>query len=451
VTSGTQPPELQEFDLSGLGFWTRPEAERMEAFRRMRELDGFAFVPIAKLPFLKSKPGFHALARHADVTEASRRADLFSNEPTANTLTEMPAWAGRFYGSMINMDDPRHAQIRRVVSRAFTPKVLARAEAELARRAAGIVDDMIAEGPGDFVSQVAARLPVEVICDLMGIPDRHHEMVLHRTNVILGYSDPEYNGIPADERYLAGNPRRLDMLKGSVRLARAGYDLVRLVKRLGEQRKKNPGDDLISKLVNANDDGESLTTQETGSFFILLVTAGNETTRNAIAHALRLFTEFPGQRELLLEDFEGRIAGAVEEIVRYCTPVIQFRRNVTRDCELNGIPLKKGDIAVLIYTSANRDEAVFTDPDRFDITRSPNPHVGFGGPGPHYCLGAHLARREITVMLRELFTRLPDIRMDGEPDRLLSHFINGIKRMPYTFTPPAGPDAPAATPAEASP
>ncbi|WP_037560010.1 cytochrome P450 [Spirillospora albida] len=437
MTSGTLPPELQEFDLSGLSFWTRPEAHRLEAFRRMRELDGAAFVPIAKLPFVKSKPGFHALARHADVIEASRRADLFSNEPTANSLTEMPAWAGRFFGSMINMDDPRHAQIRRVVSRAFTPKVLARAEEDLQRRAARIVDDMIAEGPRDFVAQAAARLPVEVICDLMGIPDRHHELVLNRTNVILGYSDPEYNGIRADERYMSGDPRRLDVLKGAVKLVRAGHDLFRLVKRLGEERRKRPGDDLISKLVNANADGESLTTQETGSFFILLVTAGNETTRNAIAHALRLFTEFPDQRALLTEDFEGRIATAVEEIVRYATPVIQFRRNVTRDCELNGIPLRKGDIAVLIYTAANRDETVFTDPDAFDITRSPNPHVGFGGPGPHYCMGAHLARREITVMLRELFTRLPDIRGEGEPDYLLSHFIHGIKRMPFTFTPPA--------------
>ena len=435
MTTHALPPELQE--MSGLRFWTLPESARLEAFRRMRQMEQPPFVPIAKLPFVKSKPGFYALARHADVREASRRPDLFSSEPTANTLTEMPAWAGRFYGSMINMDDPRHAQIRRVVSRAFSPRILARMEEDLQRRATRIVDDMIAEGPSDFVSQVAARLPVEVICDLMGIPDEYHAMILDRTNTILGYTDPEYNGIKADEAYLDGNPRRLDMLKGAAGLVRAGHELFRLVKRLGKERRKRPGDDLISKLVNANEDGESLTAQETGSFFILLVTAGNETTRNAIAHALRLFTEHPEQRELLLEDFEGRVAGAVEEIVRYTSPVIQFRRNVTQDCELNGMRFQKGDIAVLIYTSANRDETVFTDPDVFDITRSPNPHVGFGGPGPHYCLGAHLARREITVMLRELFTRLPDIRADGEPDMLLSHFIHGIKRMPFTFTPPA--------------
>ncbi|MFB4312633.1 cytochrome P450 [Actinomadura sp. 21ATH] len=440
MTSPTLPPELAEFDLSELSFWTRPESDRLRAYARMRAMERPPVIPIKKLPFTRSKPGFHAITRHADVTEASRTPELFSSEPTTNSLFEMPAWAARFFGSMINMDDPRHAQIRRVVSRAFSPRVLERAEENVRRRTARIVDEMIAEGPRDFVAQAAARLPVEVICDLMGIPERHHDLVLRRTNEILGYTDPEYNGAKADERFFTGTPRRTDVLRASARLVRAGRDLFRLVERLGEERRRDPGDDLISKLVTANADGESLTAQETGSFFILLVTAGNETTRNAIAHALRLFTEFPEQRRLLMEDFDGRIGTAVEEIVRYATPVIQFRRNVTRDCELNGAPLKKGDLVVLIYTAANRDEVVFTDPDRFDILRSPNPHVGFGGPGPHYCLGAHLARREITVMLRELFTRLPDIRADGEPDRLVSHFINGIKRMPFTFTPPGSRD-----------
>jgi cytochrome P450 len=162
--------------------------------------------------------------------------------------------------------------------------------------------------------------------------------------------------------------------------------------------------------------------------------AGNETTRTVLAHALRLFTEHPDQRELLLADFDGRIAGAIEEIVRHVSPVVQFRRTVTQDCELGGQPLNTGDKLLLFYNSANRDEKVFADPDRFDITRSPNPHVGFGGPGPHYCLGANLARREITVMLRELFTRVPDIRTAGEPEPLLSFFLNGIKRMPFTIS-----------------
>jgi cytochrome P450 len=203
------------------------------------------------------------------------------------------------------------------------------------------------------------------------------------------------------------------------------------VEDLGRHRREHPSDDLTSALVNANIDGESLTDQEFGSFFILLVVAGNETTRNAIAHGMNLFTTVPGQRELLLADFEARIAGAVEEIVRYASPVIWMRRTATRDTELNGTELKSGDKLLLYYWSGNRDETVFKDPDVFDITRDPNPHVAFGGPGPHFCLGAHLARREIGVMFRELFRRVPNIHATAPPDRLLSNFINGIKHLPY--------------------
>ncbi|NED58584.1 cytochrome P450, partial [Micromonospora aurantiaca] len=206
-----------------------------------------------------------------------------------------------------------------------------------------------------------------------------------------------------------------------------------IVEDLGRRRREDPADDLTSALVNANVDGESLTDQELGSFFILLVVAGNETTRNAIAHGLDLFTRNPDQRALLTEDFDGRIAGAIEEIVRYVSPVIWMRRTATRDTVLNEREIKEGDKLVLYYWSANRDESVFTDPEKFDILRDPNPHVGFGGPGPHFCLGAHLARREITVMFRELLRRTPDIRAAAEPDRLESNFINGIKRLPYTF------------------
>jgi methyl-branched lipid omega-hydroxylase len=189
----------------------------------------------------------------------------------------------------------------------------------------------------------------------------------------------------------------------------------------------------VSALVTANIDGEHLTSAELASFFILLVVAGNETTRNAISHALTLLTDFPAQRELLLADFEGRTAGAVEEIVRYASPVIWMRRTVTQDYRMNGHDYHQGDKTVLFYWAANQDETVFADPGRFDITRTPNPHVGFGAAGPHFCLGAHLARREITVMLRELLTRIPDIRAAAPPDRLLSSFINGIKHLPCEF------------------
>src|SRR5215469_4894813 len=214
----------------------------------------------------------------------------------------------------------------------------------------------------------------------------------------------------------------------------AGADLAGLVTTLASERAVNPGDDLISALATANVDGEQLTPAELASFFILLVVAGNETTRTALSHALVLLTDHPDQRELLLANFDARISGAVEEIVRYVSPVMYMRRSLTRDAVVNGHQYREGDKCALFYWSANRDESVFgPGTDRFDITRSPNPHVGFGGAGPHFCLGAHLARREITVMLRELLHRLPDIRAAGEPDRLLSSFINGIKHLPCDF------------------
>jgi cytochrome P450 len=412
-----------DLDLSQIPFWGLPQSERMEAFRRLRQMDRPVFMREQIVPFIGGGPGFHALVRHADVIEASRNAAVFSSEPCSNSIPDMPRWLSVYFGSMINMDDPRHARLRRIVSRAFTPRILAKMEEDLARAAAEIVDQAIEEGPRDFVAQVAAKLPVRVICDMMGIPAESHDLVLQQTNVILGNTDPEYTGVAPDLT-------RRNVAKGLAKLLRAGYTLNRLAARLGDERRKRPTGDLVSLLVNGE---ERLTPQQLGSFFILLVVAGSETTRNAIAHGLKLLTDHPDQRAILLGNFEGLIGTACDEIIRYATPVIQFRRTLTQDYEMNGASYRKGDKVLLFYNSANRDEAVFSDPDTFDITRDPNPHVGFGGPGPHYCLGAHLARREMTVMFRELFTRLPRLRSAGEPDYLLSNFINGVKHLRYTF------------------
>ncbi|MGP3912213.1 cytochrome P450 [Nonomuraea sp. 10N515B] len=412
-----------DLDLSQIPFWGLPQSERMEAFRRLRQLDRPVFMREQIVPFIGGGPGFYALVRHADVIEASRNAAVFSSEPCSNSIPDMPRWLSVYFGSMINMDDPRHARLRRIVSRAFTPRILAKMEEDLARAAAEIVDRAIEEGPRDFVAQVAAKLPVRVICDMMGIPAESHDLVLQQTNVILGNTDPEYTGVAPDLT-------RRNVAKGLAKLLRAGYTLNRLAARLGDERRKRPTGDLVSLLVNGE---ERLTPQQLGSFFILLVVAGSETTRNAIAHGLKLLTDHPDQRAILLGNFEGLIGTACDEIIRYATPVIQFRRTLTQDYEMNGTSYRKGDKVLLFYNSANRDEVVFSDPDTFDITRDPNPHVGFGGPGPHYCLGAHLARREMTVMFRELFTRLPRLRSAGEPDYLLSNFINGVKHLRYTF------------------
>ncbi|MFC6404992.1 cytochrome P450 [Planobispora longispora] len=439
---------MASIDLSDLRFWARPPAERARAFALLRAQPHPLRFRLPKVPFLRRDPGSWALVRHADVVEASRRPDAFSSEPSATSPTDMPGWMSGYFTSMIDMDDPRHAKIRRIVSRAFTPRMLAQAEDDIARRAARIVDELVAAGPGDFVARVAMRLPVEVICDMLGIPPRDHARVVRLTNIVVGYTDPEYVGETADYTGARVKVSPLGVIRVLATVALAGWRLHRLAARLGRRRRSAPTGDLTSALVNANIDGERLSPREFAAFFLLLVVAGNETTRTAIAHGLKLFTDHPDQRRLLLADFEGRIAGAVEEIVRHSSPVVFMRRNVTRDVEINGHRYRAGQKVMLFYASANRDETVFTDPDAFDITRHPNPHVGFGGPGPHFCLGAHLARREITVMFRELFARLPDITA-GEPDRLLSSFVNGYKRLPCAFTVPEAASDPGAPPPRA--
>jgi cytochrome P450 len=405
-------------DLSDTAFWGRPLADRAAAFALLRAQERPQFFAEPEVPFAEVGPGYYALVRHADVTEASRHPDIFCSGQGATNIADLPAEFNEYFGSMINMDAPRHARLRRIVSRAFSPRMITKFEADVRRAAATVVDDLLATGPCDFVPHAAARLPLKIICDMMGIPDDRYEMVLANSNIILSGADPEFLGA--------------DLNEAVVQILGAGQALADLVTSLAAERAQAPAEDLVSALVTANIDGEQLTSAELASFFILLVVAGNETTRTALSHALMLLTEFPDQRALLLADLEDRLPGAVEEIVRYASPVIFMRRTLTRDYSMDGQDYRAGDKAVLFYYSANRDEAVFPDPERFDITRNPNPHVGFGAAGPHFCLGAHLARRELTVMLRELLSRIPDITA-GSPDRLLSSFVNGIKRLPCQF------------------
>jgi len=408
-----------DLNLSDNVFWAQPPARRYAAFRRLRALESPPFFEAGESPFGTVERGYYALLRHADVAEASRNPQLFSSAAGATSIFDLPVEFNEYFGSMISMDDPRHARLRRIVSRAFTPKMIKKFEEDVQRTAGVIVDELLATGPCDFVQRVSARLPLRIICEMMGIGDQHYEMVLRATNIILSGADPEF---------VSEN-----ITEAQTQILTAGIELGGLVSGLAEERQASPTDDLVSALATANVDGEALTPSELASFFILLVVAGNETTRNAISHALLLFTEHPDQRDLLLADFEGRIGAAVEEIVRYVSPVIWMRRTLTSDTVMNGHAYREGDKVLLFYQAANRDESVFPDPDRFDITRSPNPHVGFGSPGPHFCLGAHLARREISAVLRELLTRVPDIRAAGEPDYLLSSFINGIKHLPCEF------------------
>ncbi|MBV8462054.1 MAG: cytochrome P450 [Acidimicrobiales bacterium] len=408
-----------------MGFWERPWSEREGAFqvlRRERPLAFFAEPDMrAKSPMAPPPgPGYRAVVRHADIVEVSRNPDIYCSSKGATSIIDLPTEMIEYFAGMISMDNPRHARLRRIVSAAFNPRRVAAIETAIEEVAQRIVDRVAPLGECDFVTEVAAALPLEIICTMMGIPSTEYDTVFRCSNVILSGGDPEYF------------PQDVDPI---VALLQAGQELTSIMEALAASRLEDPQDDITTALINTNIDGEALTHAELASFFVLLLAAGNETTRNALSHALWAFTEHPDQRSLWQADPAAIAPTGVDEVVRWASPVIWMRRTVTRDTELAGEPLHADDKLLVFYNSGNRDETVFADPYTFDVRRSPNPHVGFGAAGPHFCLGAHLARREIDVMWRVLFARLPDITAVSEPDRLRSSFINGIKHLPCRFTP----------------
>jgi methyl-branched lipid omega-hydroxylase len=406
---------LSEIDLSNPEFWIQPREWRFGAFKTLRDESPFHFFeerPVENSPIPPGR-GYRALVRHDDIWHVSRNAAQFCSGEGSN-IGDLPVEINEFFGSMINMDDPKHFRLRSIVSRGFTPKEIGALEESVRVRSASVIDRMFERFPErecDFVREVAALMPLQIICDMMGIPESDEEMIFNWTNTILGVGDPEYVGSFED-------------------LVRVGGEIFSYALALGEDRLKNPKNDIASVMMNAVVDGERLTAQEFGSFFILLVVAGNETTRTAIAHGMRELTLHRDQREIWFNDFETHTKTAVEEIVRYATPVIHFRRTATQDTEINGQPIKEGEKVVMFYQSGNRDERVFTDADSFNIQRPSLPaQVGFGAGGPHFCLGANLARREIAVMFDEIRRRVPQLEITSEPAYLQSSFINGIKRM----------------------
>ncbi len=406
---------LGSFNLSDPEFWIAPRDYREAAFRTLRNEQPISWwdeweFPDAQFP---QGPGYFSLVNHEDIWHVSRNPQLFCSGQGVN-VGDMPLEIGEFFGSMIMMDDPKHFRLRSIVSKGFTPKEIARVESYVHTKAAGVVDRLLADFPDrecDFVHEVAAPLPLQIICEMMGIPEEDQAQMFAWTNVILGVGDPEFTQSFED-------------------LIAAGMGLFQYAQALGEDRVKNPREDLTSIMMHADVDGERLTPQELGSFFILLVVAGNETTRNAISHGLKLLTDNPGERDLWWNNWDANTKTAVDEIVRYATPVIHFRRTAVEDTEIRGQKIAAGQKVIMWYNSANRDEKVYADPHRFDVTRQPQPaQVGFGAGGPHFCLGANLARREIAVMFDELRRRVPTIHAVGEPDYLQSNFINGIKRL----------------------
>lgn len=402
-------------------FWLRPQLDIQADLDRYRSDHPVVFVPEPEIPPevpLAQGPGAWILTRHADILEVSRRADIFSSAKGV-TILDNPPELNEFFNSMITMDDPRHARMRRIVSAGFTPRMLGRLEDSVQEIAAAIVDGLLDKGDVDFVVDVAAALPLKIVCDLMGIPESYYETVFDATNVILGAGDPEY---------VKENTDFLTAILG------AGSTLTGVMTEVAKAKEGGDGTDLTSVLVNAQVEGDELTHAEIASFFNLLVVAGNETTRNAISWGLTYLTENPDQRRIWADDFEGIAPTAIEEIVRLASPVTYMRRTATRDVELGGQQISEGDKVCMFYLAGNRDPEAFENPHAFDVLRSPNNQAAFGGPGPHFCLGAHLARREMTVMFRELFRRAPGVVATGEPDPLASSFIHGVKHLPASIS-----------------
>lgn len=360
-------------------------------------------------------PGFWAVTKHADIVAVSRDPATYSSELGSTFVrTQDEEVLDSLRLSILNMDPPRHERYRKLVSKGFTPRTIARLDSFIEERAKIIVDDIVDRGECEFVADVAALLPLQMICELIGIPEHDWSMMFELSNKLVGFDDPDFQTTP------------------EVGTA-AATDIFAYCDRLADDRRRAPRDDVMSALVTAEVDGEMLNDVELNLFFVTLVVAGNETTRNLISHGALALIENP-QAFADLRDHPSMLPGAVEEMLRWGTSIHNFRRTATRDTQLRGQPISAGDKVVLYYLSGNRDEEVFDDPFSFDIRRDPNPHLAFGGSGVHFCLGSHLARTEIRAITEQIVTRLDALELAGPVRRMRSDFINGIKQMPVRFS-----------------
>jgi cholest-4-en-3-one 26-monooxygenase len=358
--------------------------------------------------------GYWAISKLNDVKEISRRSDVFSSYENGviprfnNDITREDIEVQRFV--MLNMDAPHHTRLRKIISRGFTPRAVGRLEDELRERAQKIARDAAAMGSGDFVEQVSCELPLQAIAGLLGVPQEDRDKLFRWSNEMTGNDDPEYADI---------DPKM------------SSFELIQYAMQMAEEKSKNPGDDIVTQLIEADIDGEKLSDDEFGFFVVMLAVAGNETTRNSITQGMMAFADFPDQWELYKKE---RPATAADEIVRWATPVTSFQRTALEDYELSGVKIKKGQRVIMFYRSANFDEEVFEDPFTFNILRDPNPHVGFGGTGAHYCIGTNLARMTINLIFNAVADHMPDLTPISKPERLRSGWLNGIKHWQVDYT-----------------
>ena len=410
MTESSTKPTIDGIDLLA-ATWGRGVPH--DQFDRMRKE-----APVCWHPEVDDT-GFWALTKHADVKAVSHDSATFSSElggtfiPTAD---EEALASLRL--TILMMDPPKHHRYRRLVSKGFTPRMITQLVEDIERRSAAVIDDVCEKGEAEFVEEIAAQVPVQIICQMIGLdPAVWPRMITLSNNLIGARDDPDYQEV-------AGGPEAASM------------EVYVMCDEVAEDRRKNPRDDIMTALVHAEIDGERLSNAELNLFFITLIVAGNETTRNLINHSMLALLDNPDAADRLRQDPSLWDSG-VEEMLRWGASIHNFRRTATMDTEIRGVPIKEGDKVVMYYAAANRDEEVFDDPHTFDVARTPNEHVTFGGGGEHYCLGASLARAEIKATMRQVVERLPDLELAGPPNRLHSDFVNGVKTMPVRFTPTA--------------
>jgi cytochrome P450 len=417
-----QSTPIPDADLGSLEFWSQPAEQRDVYFEYLRrEAPISRHEPPEDILGLPQEGRLHywAIVRFEDIRRISRDPGTYCSGQGVQ-FADAPPEMLEASQSFLAMDAPRHSKLRGLVSSAFTPRQVARIEDGIKVAARRIVEEAAPTGGGDFVDLIAKRLPLRTISDMIGVSEADRERVMEAADTLIAAADPD----------VFGDRQPIEVLGGAL------WTLTEFATELAKHREQHPGDDLMTALVQAEVDGDRLTHAEIAAFIVLLSVAGNDTSRHTTSHAMRALTLHPDQRALLIEDLDARLSAGVEEFVRWATPVLTFRRTTTREVTLYDQTLPPGEKVVLFYHSGNRDERAIPDPWRFDVTRDPNRHLGFGGGGPHYCMGASLARTQLRAIFDEMLRVIPDIEA-GEPELLRSGFIHGIKRMPCTFTPRA--------------